>query len=70
MAKLLPKKGDHVAWNSPQGMTDGEVVETIAHTVSVKGHTAKATKADPQVRVKSARSGKTALHKPEALKKA
>jgi hypothetical protein len=36
----------------------------------VKGHTAKATKDDPQVLVKSSKTGKEALHKPAALKKA
>jgi hypothetical protein len=65
-----PKKGDRVAWNSPQGKIQGKVVKEVTSTASVKGHTAKATKADPQFLVKSARTGKTALHKPAALKKA
>ena len=38
-------------------------------TTEVKGHTAKATKEAPQFVVKSAKSGKTAVHKPEDLKK-
>ncbi len=36
----------------------------------IKGHAAKATKADPQFVVKSAKSGKPAVHKPGELKKA
>ncbi len=68
--KSPPKKAEHVTWNSPQGATDGEVVKTVTSTTSVKGHTAKATKEDPQVLVKSSKSGKEALHKPSSLKKA
>ena len=44
-------------------------MKTVTSTSSVKGHVAKATKEDPQVLVKSSKTGKTALHKPEALKK-
>jgi len=64
------KKGDEVTWNSPQGDIEGEVVKEVTSTAHVKGHTAKATKADPQLLVKSAKTGKMALHKPAALKKA
>jgi hypothetical protein len=67
--KSPPKKGEHVAWKTPQGMTEGEVVKTVTQTTSVKGHVAKASKANPQVLVKSVKSGKAALHKPDALKK-
>ena len=63
------KKGDQVSWNSPKGPREGKVLATITHTAHVKGHTAKATKADPQILVKSGKSGKVALHKPDALKK-
>ena len=68
--KSAPKKGEHVSWKSPQGETEGEVVKTVTSTTSVKGHTAKATKEEPQVLVKSSKTGKEALHKPAALKKA
>jgi hypothetical protein len=65
-----PKKGEHVVWSSPQGVTEGEVVKEVTSTASVKGHTAKATRKDPQLLVKSRKTGKKALHKPEALTKA
>ena len=42
----------------------------MTSTTHVKGHTAKATKDEPQVLVKSAKSGKEAVHKSEELKKA
>ena len=66
----MPKQGEHVTWNSPQGKIDGKVVKTVTSATSVKGHTAKATKDKPQVLVESAKTGKRALHKPDALKKA
>ncbi len=65
-----PKKGDTVAWKTPQGETRGTVEAIVTGTTKVKGHTAKATKDAPQVRVKSAKSGKEAVHKPDELKKA
>jgi hypothetical protein len=64
------KKGDDVVWNSSQGEIEGTIVKEVTSTARVKGHTAKATKADPQLLVKSARTGKKALHKPAALTKA
>ncbi len=68
--KSAPKKGEHVSWNSTRGKTEGDVVKIVTSTMSVKGHTAKATVDDPQVLVKSSKTGKKALHKPGALKKA
>jgi len=64
------RKGEHVIWNSPQGEIEGEVVKEVTSTVSVKRHTAKATKAHPQLLVRSAKTGQKALHKQAALKKA
>ena len=64
-----PKKGDHVTWGTPQGKTAGTVEKIVTSTTKVKGHTAKATKEHPEVLVKSAKSGKQAVHKPEELTK-
>ena len=66
----LPKKGEDVTWGTAQGRTKGKVEKIVTSTTKVKGHVAKATKDEPQVVVKSAKSGKTAVHKPEELKKA
>ena len=63
------KPGDKVAWKTPQGETHGTVVKKETGTATAGGHVAKASKDEPQFRVKSAKSGKEALHKPEALKK-
>ena len=67
MAKL-PKKGDKVSWGTAQGGTQGTVEKVVTSTTKVKGHVAKATKDAPQVRVKSDKSGKEAVHKPEEVK--
>ena len=69
-AKKTLKAGDKVKWDTPQGETQGTVVKRETGTARAKGHVAKASKEDPQYRVKSAKSGKEAIHKPEELKKA
>lgn len=63
------KKGDHVQWDTPQGTTTGVVVEKVTGEAHAGGHTAKASKDEPQYRVKSDKSGKEAIHKPEELRK-
>jgi hypothetical protein len=65
----LPKPGTKVTWNTAQGETHGTVEKTVTKTTKVKGHIAKATKEHPEVLVKSDKSGKEAVHKPEQLKK-
>lgn len=63
------KKGDPVRWNTSQGETSGEVVKKVTAPEKAGGHEAKASKDEPQYRVKSDKTGKEAIHKPEALKK-
>jgi len=65
--KLNP--GDKVTWNTSQGETHGEVEKKVTSTTRVKGHVAKPTKDDPEYLVKSDKSGKEAVHKPDALHK-
>ncbi len=65
----LPKSGEHVRWNTSQGETHGTVEKIVTSTTRVKGHVAKATKEHPEVLVKSDKSGKQAVHRPEELKK-
>ena len=65
----LPKKGDKVSWGTTQGKTTGTVEKVVTSTTKIKGHVAKATKEHPEVLVKSDKSGKEAVHKPDALKK-
>ena len=68
MSKEL-KKGDKVEWESSGGKSTGEVTEKVTSETKVKGHTAKASKDDPQYKVESDKSGKEAVHKPEEMKK-
>lgn len=63
------KKGDHVEWSTSQGKTTGTVTKKVTGTAKAGGHTAKASSGEPQYEVKSDKSGKTAIHKPDALKK-
>ena len=64
------KVGDKVEWDTPQGETRGTVVKKETSTAKVKGHTAKASASHPEFRVKSSKSGKEAIHRPEELRKA
>ncbi len=70
MATKTLKAGDKVKWGTSQGETHGKVVKKVTSTAKVKGHTAKATKDDPQYKVKSDKTGAEAIHKPGELKKA
>jgi len=62
-------KGDKVSWNTSQGETHGTVTAKVTGTAKAGGHTAHASPEDPQFRVKSDKTGKTAIHKESALKK-
>jgi len=63
------KAGDHVEWNTSQGKTHGVVTRKVTGTARAGGHTAHATPSAPEYEVKSDKSGKTAIHRPDALKK-
>ncbi|RFB93262.1 hypothetical protein B5K08_13340 [Rhizobium leguminosarum bv. trifolii] len=68
MAKQL-KKGDEVSWDTSQGKTEGRVVKKQTSSTKIKGHTVKASAAQPQYIVESDKSGKRAAHKPDELRK-
>ncbi|MBE9063491.1 DUF2945 domain-containing protein [cf. Phormidesmis sp. LEGE 11477] len=63
------KKGDRVQWNTSQGKTTGTVQKKLTEPTDIEGHTAKASKEEPQYLVKSESTGAEAAHKPEALEK-
>ncbi|OZC74104.1 hypothetical protein CH251_13420 [Rhodococcus sp. 06-462-5] len=69
MSKDELHKGDKVEWQTHGTKTEGEVVEKITSETEAAGRTVKASKDDPQYRVESDKSGKDAVHKPEALDK-
>lgn len=68
MAKDL-KKGDRVEWSSHGGKAVGKVEKKITSETEEAGRRVKASKEDPQYRVRSEKSGGSAVHKPGALKK-
>ncbi|MFW5785448.1 MAG: DUF2945 domain-containing protein [Chitinispirillaceae bacterium] len=63
------KKGEHVEWNTPQGTTEGEITEKVTSRTHIKRHTVAASEENPEYRVKSSKSGKDAIHKPEELRR-
>jgi hypothetical protein len=68
------RKGDRVAWNTPQGKTTGRVVEKLTTDRRVgnsgqKGTEVSASQDDPRYVVESDRTGKRAAHRPEALER-
>lgn len=64
------KKGDRVEWSSHGGTAVGEVLRKITSDTEAAGRTVRASKEEPQYEVRSEKSGGTAVHKPDALRKA
>ena len=64
------KPGDRVEWNTPQGKTQGKVVEKLTSRTEVSGQSVAASDDDPRYLVESEKSGKRAAHKPDSLSKA
>lgn len=68
MAKDL-KKGDRVQWNSHGAKALGTVKRKITSDSEAAGRKVRASNENPQYLVESEKSGGTAVHKPDALKK-
>jgi len=64
------KKGDRVTWSASQGKITGTVEKTLTEPTEIKGHHVAASAENPEILVKSAKTGAVAAHKPAALKKA
>jgi hypothetical protein len=60
-------KGDHVTWNSHGGTAEGTVRREITEDTEAAGRTVRASAEEPQYEVESDKSGRTAVHKPDAL---
>ena len=63
------KVGDHVRWNSEVGHITGKVTKVHTSDVEFMGRHRKASKEEPQYEVKSDKTGHSAMHKEDALKK-
>ena len=61
--------GDHVRWKSHGGTAEGTVQRKITSDTEASGRTVRASTDDPQYEVESEKSGRTAVHKPDALEK-
>ena len=64
------RKGDHVTWQSHGHTVHGTVDKKIAEDTEAAGRTVRADADDPQFLVTSDKTGKQAVHKPDALTKA
>ncbi|WP_063058461.1 DUF2945 domain-containing protein [Nocardia sienata] len=68
MSEKSFRTGDKVEWNSHGSTVEGEVEEVITSDTEAVGRTVRASDEDPQYRVRSAKSGRDAVHKPDALR--
>ena len=64
------KKGDRVEWDSHGGTAVGTVERKITERTEAGGRTVAASKDEPQYLVRSEKSGGTAVHTPDALRRA
>jgi hypothetical protein len=62
------EKGDGVTWSSHGQEVQGTVEKKITSRTEEAGRTVDASKEEPQYKVKSDKTGGTAVHKPGALK--
>jgi len=65
-----PRPGDRVNWRSHGVTVPGTVEEEITTRRKSAGRTVVADQEHPQYRVRSDKSGRDAVHKPEALRRA
>ena len=63
------RKGDRVSWNTPQGRTQGSVVERRTSDFQFAGQHFTASADEPAYIVESEKSGDRAAHKGSALRK-
>ncbi|MGH7212077.1 MAG: DUF2945 domain-containing protein [Acetobacteraceae bacterium] len=62
------KLGDHVTWNSEAGQVSGTIIKIHTRDFDYKGHTHRATEADPQYEIKSDKTDHIAAHKGSVLR--
>ncbi|MBF6353819.1 DUF2945 domain-containing protein [Nocardia higoensis] len=63
------RKGDRVEWSSHGSTAEGEVEEVITSDTEAAGRTVRASKDEPQYRVRSDKSGRDAVHRASALRR-
>jgi hypothetical protein len=63
------KKGDKVQWQSHGTTVRGTVEGKITSDTEAAGRKVRASKNDPQYKVRSDKTGADAVHKPDALRR-
>lgn len=64
------KQGERVRWNTPQGETQGHIVERRTRRFQLAKQVFRASETQPFYIVESEKSGKRAAHREEALRRA
>ena len=59
--------GDHVSWNSEAGRVSGRIIAIHTSDFDYKGHTHRASEADPQYEIKSDKTDHVAAHRGNVL---
>ena len=59
--------GDHVSWNSEAGRVSGTIIAIHTSDFDYKGHTHRASEADPQYEIKSDKTDHVAAHRGNVL---
>ncbi len=67
--KTIFRKGETVRWDTPQGETEGIIIEKLTSRTMIGGHTVAASEEHPEYLVRSSKSGKLVAHRPEELRK-
>ncbi|MCX5402054.1 DUF2945 domain-containing protein [Streptomyces sp. NBC_00102] len=62
-------KGDDVTWKSHGQEVEGSVTRKIDRRTDAAGRTVDASGSDPQYEVESEKTGRSAVHKPGALRR-
>jgi DUF2945 family protein len=60
-------KGDRVRWDAGNESSVGTVEEIITGDTEAGGRTVRASEDEPQYLVRSEKSGRTAVHRPESI---
>ncbi len=63
------RRGDEVSWQSHGHKVKGKVKKKITDRTEAAGRTVDASQEQPQYEVESDASGRSAVHKPEALRR-
>ena len=63
------RKGDRVRWDAGNQSSEGTIEQKITSDTEAGGRMVKASPDAPQYLVRSDKSGKTAVHRPESIHK-